>query len=319
MITSSITYAKEVLDNGGVIALPTETVYGLAGNAFSADAVAKIFKLKNRPFYNPLIVHVADLNQLNTVAQQIPPLAHKLIEKFWPGPLTLLLKKQECVPDIVTANLPTVAVRMPNHPIASDLLAKLDYPLAAPSANPFGSISPTSSEHVLRYFGDTLGCILEGGNCARGIESTIIGFDEAGNPVLFRHGAISVAQITAVVGDLKHKINSENQPASPGMLSRHYAPTTKIILSNNIKKTVAHYPNLKIGVIVFQDIDLALNRVTKVVLSQSGDFEEAARNFYAALHQLDRSELDLIIAEEMPLDDLGISLNDRLNRAIKNK
>lgn len=317
MITTSIDTAIKLLDNNDVIALPTETVYGLAGNAFSKKAIEKIYKLKKRPNNNPLIVHIGSTDQLQNVAKNIPEIAYKLAAAFWPGPLTLLLEKQENIPDSVTAGLSTVGVRIPNHQLALDLLNKLDYPLAAPSANPFNAISPTSSKHVAHYFGNQLKCILEGGHCVNGIESTIIGFDATQQPVLYRHGAISIQEIEALIGKIKNETYTTGQPIAPGMLSKHYAPKTKIIKSNNLSESIQAYKTFKIGLIVFNELHVIKQVEAVEVLSKTGDFKEATRNFYAALHRLDEIGLDIIIAEEMPMYDLGLTLNDRLNRAIK--
>lgn len=317
MITKSIDTAIKLLDNNDVIALPTETVYGLAGNAFSKKAIEKIYKLKKRPNNNPLIVHIGSTDQLQNVAKNIPEKANKLAAAFWPGPLTLLLEKQENIQDSVTAGLSTVGVRIPNHQLALDLLNKLDYPLAAPSANPFNAISPTSSKHVAHYFGNQLKCILEGGHCVYGIESTIIGFDATEQPVLYRHGAISIQEIEALVGKVKNETYTTGEPIAPGMLSKHYAPKTKIIKSNNLSESIQAFRSFKIGLIVFNELHVNEEIEAVEVLSKTGDFKEATRNFYAALHRLDEIGLDIIIAEEMPMYDLGLTLNDRLNRAIK--
>ena len=194
MITSDINLAIESLKKGNVIAIPTETVYGLAGNAFEESCVNKIFKIKNRPSYNPLIVHIPNPKHINKIAQNIPKIAQKLSKHFWPGPLTLVLEKQKHISDIVTAGKPTVAVRVPNHKLTLDLLSKLPFPLVAPSANPFGFTSSTSADHVIEYFADKIELILDGGVSLKGIESTIIGF-ENDNAVLYRYGSIPVEEI----------------------------------------------------------------------------------------------------------------------------
>jgi L-threonylcarbamoyladenylate synthase len=313
----SIKYAKELLDNDQIVAIPTETVYGLAGNVYSEKAIKRIFRLKKRPFYNPLIVHIPNQDLLDSVAKNIPEKAYKLAHEFWPGPLTLLLDKQNTIPDIVTAGLPTVAVRVPNHPLTLSLLEDLDYPLAAPSANPFKAISPTSAKHVEHYFGGKLKCIIDGGSCENGVESTIIGFNSNQQPVLYRHGSISIEQIEGIVGKVLINTSSNSNPTAPGMLSKHYAPSTKIIVSNNISETIQALKDIKIGLIMFKDSDFNHRVNSCEILSLSGDFKEATKNFYKALHRLDELDLDIIIAEEMPMYDLGLTLNDRLNRAIK--
>ena len=316
MITTDINKAIEVLLNDDIIAMPTETVYGLAGNAYSENAIKKIFDLKKRPFYNPLIVHIKCASYLNKIAIDIPYMAFKLAEKFWPGPLTLVLKKQPHILNLVTGGNETVGIRVPNHPVALALLNNLDFPLAAPSANPFGAISPTNASHVLNYFGETLDVILDGGECVKGLESTIIGF-ENNLPVLYRHGSISVEEIEKIVGTLLININDDSKPSSPGMLSRHYAPKTAIYLTNNVISLMKSFDGKKIGLLLFKNKVLNNKNVEQEVLSESGDLNESAKNLYASLHRLDHKNLDVIIAERLPDIGLGKTINDRLQRAIK--
>lgn len=316
MTTINIDEACEVLKNEELIGLPTETVYGLAGNAYSEIALKKIFTLKNRPFYNPLILHIKSVNYLNKVAKNIPETAIKLAKEFWPGPLTLVLEKQNHISDLVTASKDTVAVRVPNHPVALELLNKLDFPIAAPSANPFGSISPTNASHVNDYFGNDLKIILDGGMCSEGIESTIIGF-ENNEPVLYRNGSISVDEIIKITGKITFLNNNDSNPKAPGMLSRHYAPNIDTYLTSDINSLIHLFPNKKIGLLRFKNEFNEMNNYKVEVLSKEGNLKEAARNLYAALHRLDRSNLDLIIAERLPDLGLGKSINDRLERAIK--
>ncbi|MBU3715280.1 MAG: threonylcarbamoyl-AMP synthase, partial [Ferruginibacter sp.] len=199
MITTNIELATEYLRKGEVIGFPTETVYGLAGNIFNTRAIGKIFSIKKRPSYNPLIVHIGNIDFLNEIVQEVPEKAKLLSEKFWPGPITLLLKKKDIVPKTVTAGKDTVAVRIPNHALALELLNQLDFPLAAPSANPFKSISPTRAIHVENYFKEKVPLILDGGACKKGIESTIVGF-EKGDAVLYRLGSVSAEAIEQTIG-----------------------------------------------------------------------------------------------------------------------
>jgi L-threonylcarbamoyladenylate synthase len=316
MITNNIDKAIEVLNLDKVIGLPTETVYGLAGNAFSEVAVQKIFQLKKRPLFNPLIVHIKSIEQLNEVATNIPVAAIQLADAFWPGPLTLVLEKQSKVPALVTGNKETVAVRIPHHPVALELLHKLSFPLAAPSANPFGSISPTTAEHVFSYFKESLEVILDGGDCERGIESTIIGF-ENNQPVLYRHGSIALEEIEEVIGEVYVYDSNSKKIMAPGMLKKHYAPKTTTILTDNIENSIQHYANRKVGLLLFRTpLSNQENRVVEV-LSETGNLKEAARNLYAALHRLDDLKLDIIIAEKLPQEGLGKSINDRLQRAVE--
>jgi L-threonylcarbamoyladenylate synthase len=316
MIIHDIHKAKEILDNNGVIGFPTETVYGLAGNGFSEEAIKTIFATKKRPFNNPLILHLKGKEEVESVARDIPDQARLLLEHFSPGPLTLLLNKKQVVPDIVTAGKPTVAIRIPEHPIALELLQLLDYPLAAPSANPFGCISPTTAQHVDDYFGEQLPAVLEGGPCRKGLESTIVGFKD-GATIVYRLGTISIEEIRAIVGDVKLLNKDDVAPQAPGMLSRHYSPRTKLITSRDLHKTIFSQLPQKIGVVTM-DADFNHQGINKLeILSQANDLEEAASNLYAALHRLDKEDLDLIIAEEFPEQGIGAALNDRLMRASK--
>jgi L-threonylcarbamoyladenylate synthase len=315
-ISKDIVKAKEILENENLVAIPTETVYGLAGNIFSEKAINKIFKTKNRPFNNPLIVHIHSKELLENIAQEIPEKAKKLAEAFWPGSLTLVLKKKETIPYSITAGKETVAVRVPNHPLTLELLKQLDFPLAAPSANPFGSISPTSSQHVADYFKDILELVLDGGNCENGIESTIIGFENE-KAILYRLGSISVEGIESIIGPIQIVNKNDSSPNAPGMLSRHYAPKTKTIVSENIEDEIKNYPTSKIGVLLFQDLEINDVNIEKEILSINGSLKEATSNLYAAMHRLDKKGLDLIIAEKFPEIDLGKSINDRLERATK--
>jgi L-threonylcarbamoyladenylate synthase len=317
-ISKDLDLAKNLLENDEVVAIPTETVYGLAGNIFSEKAIKKIFETKKRPFFNPLIVHVYSLTCLEAICSEIPLKAKLLANNFWPGPLTLVLKKQNSISDLVTGGKDTVAVRIPNHFLTLELLSKLDFPLAAPSANPFGSISPTSAEHVANYFSNTLPLVLDGGNCENGIESTIIGFENE-HPILYRLGAISREEIESVIGPILLKNNNQNAPEAPGMLTRHYAPLTKTILVNDVKKEIEKYPTKKIGLLLFNNVTIDKEDVVIEILSKKGSLKEATANLYAAMHRLDTQNLDLIIAQKFPEIDLGNSINDRLERATKNK
>lgn len=317
MITTDLTAVIKQLQANQLVAIPTETVYGLAGNAFQEAAIRRIFELKKRPLYNPLIVHIKSGKELHTVAKDIPEKAYLLAETFWPGPLTMVLNKQAQVPELISAGKNTVAVRVPKHPLTLELLNSLDFPLAAPSANPFGSISPTSAQHVLSYFEHQLDFILDGGSCDKGIESTIVGF-ENNEVVLYRHGSISLDEIEAVVGKVQPKTSNDHTPEAPGMLTRHYAPATKTYLSKDVARLMQDFPNRKIGLLLFQQKLENAKVHYQEVLSESGNLEEAMKNLYAALHRLDQLDLDLIIAEKLPAKGLGISLNDRLERATKN-
>lgn len=316
MITSDLNQVKTALINGDIIALPTETVYGLAANIYLDSALEKVFKLKKRPSYNPLIVHISNSGILEQIAKNIPAKARELANVFWPGPLTLVLEKQDQIPNRITAGKPTVAVRVPNHPIALQLLKSLNFPLAAPSANPFGSLSPTSAKHVALYFKEEINFILDGGPCFCGLESTIIGF-ENDKPILYRHGAISIEEIEKIIGPIKIKNQNSKNPSAPGMLTRHYAPKTQIQINDDISLALAQNPDKKIGVLSFRKNKKIKTEIHQEVLSISGDLNEASKNLYAALHRLDQMNLDLIISSFFPEKGLGKTINDRLKRAIK--
>lgn len=318
ILSKDISKAVEILNNEDIIAIPTETVYGLAGNIFSEKAIRKIFALKQRPLFNPLIVHTHAISELDKIVSCFPEKAKLLADAFWPGPLTLILKKKASIPDLVTAGKDTVGVRIPNHPVSLSLLKKLSFPLAAPSANPFGCISPTSPAHVENYFRDTLSMVLDGGDCKNGIESTIIGF-ENNEPVLYRLGSIAIEDITNVVGAIEIKNKKEKAPDAPGMLSRHYAPNTSTFLVEDIMKFIADKEDKKIGVLLFNKT-IEAPRIEHIeTLSPTGDLKEAASKLYAALHRLDKLALDMIVAEKFPDIGLGKSINDRLERATKKK
>lgn len=315
-IITQIKEAAELLNNEAVVAVPTETVYGLAGNIYSAKAVEQMFTIKQKPFYNPLIAHIPSINSLDKIAAEIPEKAFQLAKAFWPGPLTLVLKKQPSVPDLVTGGKDTVAIRIPNHPLAISLLAGLDFPLAAPSANPFGAISPTTAAHVASYFEGNDLRVLDGGPCEKGIESTIIGF-KGEQPIVYRLGAITIEQVVAIVGYIEvNSLHSGSAPEAPGMLLSHYAPKVPALLTDDIEKTVSLHSGKKIGILAFSKVSLANEqRYDSEILSVKADLEEASFKFYAALHRLDKQEFDLIIMEKFPDKGLGKTINDRMQRA----
>jgi L-threonylcarbamoyladenylate synthase len=315
MPSNAIETAVAALQNNEIVAMPTETVYGLAGNAYSEVAVQKIFALKNRPHYNPLIVHIKSAHYLQQVAKNIPVVAIQLADAFWPGPLTLVLEKQDHIPDLVTGGKNTVGVRVPGHPIALELLEALDFPLAAPSANPFGSISPTTAKHVADYFTGRLDIILDGGSCDKGIESTIVGF-ENGEPILYRQGSTKTEDIEKITGILKMRVHANNESVvAPGMLSKHYAPSTTTILTDDITSDIQKYSGKRIGILQLSPATLPSFVIAVETLSQTGNLEEAAKNLYAAMHRLDHQNLDLIIAQKMPAVGMGLAINDKLERA----
>ena len=315
-ISSDISKAIELLNKEDVVAIPTETVYGLAGNIYSEKAIRKIFQVKQRPLFNPLIVHIPSIDHLEKIVREFPVKAQKLAEAFWPGSLTLILPKRLNIPEIVTGGKDTVGVRIPNHPVTLSLLKQLSFPLAAPSANPYNRISPTSSDHVKAYFENTLSMVLEGGECKNGIESTIIGF-ENNEAILYRLGGISVEDIEKIIGKIQIRNKSDTTPNAPGMLAKHYAPKTKMFLLDDLDKFIENNKSKKIGILKFKE-NLNTASVEHIeILSKSGDLKEAASKLYSTLHKLDSLNLDLIVAERFPDVGLGKSINDRLERATK--
>jgi len=306
---SDIQKAAGIIQEGGLVAFPTETVYGLGADALNPYAVAAIFEAKNRPTFDPLIVHVADIRQAEILVHRFPEKALKLIEKFWPGPLTIVLPKSSLVPDIVTSSLPNVAIRVPNHPMALELIRKSGRPIAAPSANPFGQVSPTTAEHVRKSLGNKVNMVLDGGPCQVGVESTIISFVEK-EPVLLRPGGLSLEEIEFIIGKVLVFKGSSDKPMAPGQLLQHYSPRTplRLIPTGEIPATQG-----KSGWLGLQNPPSGFAVVE--VLSQKGDLKEAAANFFAAMRRLDEKNLDLILAQPVPDQGLGRAINDRLYRA----
>ncbi len=315
-IITNIQEAIASLEAEDVIGFPTETVYGLAGNIYSNKAIEKIFAIKQRPKFNPLIVHIGKKETVDDIAMEIPDIAYSLMDKFWPNPLTLLLKKKPGIPNIITAGSDMVAVRMPQHTMALELLNAIPFPLAAPSANPFMRISPTTAKQVATYFPDQLKYVLDGGNCIKGVESTIIGFPE-GIPTLYRYGAIAAEKIETITGKLFLKNKDEKSPATPGMLLKHYSPEKPIILVDNIEKLLLEIHETPIAILSLSSTFTASNIVYQEALSIDGDITEAAHYFYSTLQRMDQSKARLIIAERMPDIGLGKTINDRLERAAK--
>lgn len=306
-----INRAKQLLDRGELVAIPTETVYGLAANALDATAAARIFAAKNRPSFDPLIVHVATAMRVHELVTDFPDQAQALAASFWPGPLTLVLPKKNHIPDLVTAGLPTVGVRCPSHELTLELLHLLDYPLAAPSANPFGYVSPTRPEHVQEQLGSQVAYILDGGPCRVGVESTIVGF--ADGPVIYRLGGVAVEEIENVVGRVRVMTHSSSNPVAPGQLASHYAPARQIVLGN-IAELLTQHPNEKVALLRYHK-RLPDTPVPQIVLSPSGSLEEAAQNLFAALRQFDKMDVTLVLAELVPDTGIGRAINDRLRRA----
>ena len=314
MITKDIDKALLALKQDKLVAIPTETVYGLAGNAFNENAIASIFALKQRPTSNPLIVHIKSIKDLEKVAENIPYKAYILAEHFWPGPLTLLLPKRPVISSLITAGKSTVAIRVPDHPMTIELLHKLDFPLVSPSANPYGSISPTTPNHVARYFDSDLEVILDGGTCRLGIESTIIGFDKE-EVIIYRLGTLPKEEIEKLIGIVHVKNSNMLEPKTPGMDKRHYAPNKQSYLTDNVSNFITANNLKNVGVISYSSKIQSSDISQQIILSPKSDLEEASRNLYNAMHELDLSSLDCIVFETMPKEGLGLTMNDKLQRA----
>lgn len=311
-ILIQIKAAAKIIRAGGVVAFPTETVYGLGADAFNPDAVEKIFELKQRPSFDPLIVHICSIEQLNLVCEDIDERLFLLAEKFWPGPLTIVVNKNKKVPDIVTSGLKTVGIRFPSHPIANELIKQANTPIAAPSANKFGRVSPTSAEHVRKYF-PKLDYIIDGGKSSVGIESTIIKLNPEGFEIL-RHGVITKEEIEKVIPYFAaDKVNSNI--VAPGMLKSHYSPAKQFyILSDKILKKINPKESGLISFTGKYDSDFKL----VVKLTKNNNLREAAVNLFSAIHILEESDVDIIVAEPVPEEGIGIAIMDRLRKATYN-
>lgn len=314
-IGKDIFKAKSILERGDLVGIPTETVYGLAGNALNPDAVAKIFAVKNRPDFDPLILHTHALEKVYDFTLEIPDPLLKLAQRYWPGPLTLLLPKKKLVPDLVTSGLDQVAVRVPNHPLTRELLSVLEFPLAAPSANPFGYISPTKASHVNDQLGNKISYILDGGSCHVGLESTIVGM-EGDKVMVYRLGGLDVGAIEKVVGKVQVMAHSSSNPKSPGMLKSHYAPQKPFVLGD-LEELVKDYlkKGIPFAVLSFYREFPGLPQSFQIQLSLQKDMSEAAKKLFAAMRTLDSLDVSVILAELLPEEGLGRAINDRLRRA----
>lgn len=313
-IGQNIDIAATLLRKGEAVAVPTETVYGLAANALNIKAVAKVFQIKQRPTFDPLIIHLPSFDKVSEYVEEIPAIFKTLASKFTPGPLTFLMKKKTNIPDLVTSGSPYVAVRIPAHPVIKALLEKLDFPLAAPSANPFGYISPTTAQHVADQLGNKIYYILDGGPCDVGLESTIIGMNDDGEIEVLRKGGLPIEKIIDVVGEVTIRDTSVSNPDAPGMLTSHYAPKVPLVLGN-IQALVSQCDQQRTGIISFNQFVPSIPHKHQVVLSPNSNFADAAFHLFAGMRYLDSCDIDIIFAELVPERDLGIAINDRLKRA----
>lgn len=314
---TDIALAAAHLRKGELVAIPTETVYGLAANALDPAAVVKIYEAKNRPQFNPLILHVANTEQLKKLGLRLPDKALELAARFSPGPLTYVIPTSDQVPGIITAGTDAVAVRIPNHPMTLELLQQLEFPLAAPSANPSGFVSATTALHVAEQLGSKVSYILDGGECKVGVESTILSFLEE-RPRLLRYGGISLEAIEAVIG--KVELPPEgfvDNPVAPGMLARHYATRHRLLWGDMdalLQATAGRVPH-RTATITFRSEVPGIPATHQFILSPQGSLSEAASRLFSAMRLADSMDIDLILAERFPEEGLGRAINDRLKRA----
>jgi L-threonylcarbamoyladenylate synthase len=315
LIGTDLDIAAQLLRAGQTVAIPTETVYGLAANALDPNAVLKIFKAKERPHFNPLIIHLPDWEAMWKYVAEVPADAELLAQKFAPGPLTFLMEKKSIIPDLVTAGSPKVAVRIPAHPLTRELLRRIGFPVAAPSANPFGYVSPTTAQHVLEGLDGKIPYILDGGPCQIGLESTIVDFDNQ-QVIVRRKGGVAVEAIEAVL-DKKVLVQTgvEEHPVAPGLLKSHYATTTPLYVDWSVGLP-AHVTPAKTAVIAFGNNMDEVPAQHRFQLSASADFDEAAKNLFSIMRQADACGAELILTRFLPETGLGMAINDRLRRAV---
>lgn len=309
----NIRKAAEIIRQGGLVSFPTETVYGLGADALNPIAVSRIFEVKDRPYFDPMIVHIADISAVHDLVTHFGEMAQKLTERFWPGPLTIVLEKSSRVPDIVTAGLDTVALRMPSNSVALDLIAIAGTPVAAPSANPFGYLSPTSAAHVAKQLGDRIDVILDGGTCPVGVESTILKIDDT--PRLLRPGGLPVEDIEEVIGRVEEG-HSPEKIDSPGQLPTHYAPRVPVRIVEDI---YFEPEESSAALIAYKTPARELTFKHIEVLSPDGNLRDAAANLFSCLHRLDSADVDIIYVEAVPETGLGRAIMDRLRKAVAGK
>ena len=316
--TGTIRQVAHILRGGGVVAFPTETVYGLGADAFNPEAVARVFRAKGRPPDNPLIVHIAEIGQLRDLAAVVPPEAERLAEKFWPGPLTIVLRRRPSVPDIVTAGLETVAVRIPRHNVPISLIRELGRGIVGPSANTSGRPSPTTAAHVLSDLGGRIDMILDAGPSAIGLESTVLDLTTS-VPTLLRFGGLARDQIEEVIGPVRTTKDAGVLKHSPGTLHRHYAPHAKVVLAEHgnheqFRKLCDAQKGLNVGCIV-HSVRPPEGIPKDRLITLGPGIEAVARSLFASLRELDSLGVDIIIVETVPETGMGIAVMDRLRRA----
>ena len=324
-----ITQAASVIRQGRLVAFPTETVYGLGANALNTSAVERVFTVKGRPAQDPLIVHLASADLLPLVVRSVPPIVAKLAGSFWPGPLTLILPKMRAVPSSVTAGLETVAVRAPNHPVASALLQEVSVPVAAPSANRFGHTSPTTAKHVLDDLCSRVDLILDGGPTTVGVESTVLDVTRT-PPMILRPGGLPREALEKLIGPVAVRSKTQSTPgpqSSPGLLAKHYAPSAQLILclgppAAALEKIIElahlnHTEGRRVGMLLAEEDSPYFNDLPVQIFSlgSADDLAQIARNLFAGLRALDEQRVDVILGRDFGERGLGLAIRDRLQRA----
>ncbi len=319
---ADIEKAAELIKNGELVGMPTETVYGLAADALNPCAVAKIFAAKGRPSDNPLIVHIADISMITALAFDIPDTAYKLAEKFWPGPLTMILKKRDCIPDITSGGLDTVGIRMPSHRAARMLIEKSGLPVAAPSGNISGYPSPTKAEHMMRDMNGKIAAVIDGGECSVGVESTVIAFEENGIVRILRPGEITREDLLEVADNviidpaILHEVSAEQPVRSPGMKYKHYSPLAKITLIEGKYKNFCDYVDKHKGKGVYALVfDGEESGVTVPALSYGYNDREQAHQIFSRLRELDLLNAENVYVRAPKTDGVGLAVYNRLIRA----
>ncbi len=308
----AIAEAASVLRRGGLVAFPTETVYGLGANALDPRAVARVFEVKARPSFDPLIGHLAEAAAVPRVADGADPRIARLAERFWPGPLTLVLPRRPSLPELVTAGLETVGVRVPAHPVAQALLRAAETPVAAPSANPFGYVSPTTAAHVCERLGDAVDVVLDGGPCRVGVESTILSLASE-PPVILRPGGVPREELQTALGLTLPVALATERPLAPGQLPRHYATRTRLVVLSG--PAASPPPGAGRAALLAFSAHSCAGFTAVEVLTPDGSLATAASNLFAALRRLDARGCDVILAEPCPETGLGSAIMDRLRRA----
>ena len=329
----AIDRAGKIIKEGGLVAFPTETVYGLGGDALNPSASAKIYAAKGRPSDNPLIVHIADISALEKITKEIPEAAYKLAEKYWPGPLTMIFNKSDAVPYETTGGLDTVAVRMPSNKTALAFIKAADGYIAAPSANISGRPSPTKGSHVLEDMNGRIEMILDGGECDIGLESTIVDLTE-GMPMILRPGYISIEMVREVLGKTEYDpaiisdVSSNRAPKAPGMKYKHYAPKGDLTIVSGDKEKVVEYiknriseekTGVKIGILASSETIRWYNADKVIDIGSLSDEDEVARHLYGALRDFDEAGIDIIYSEEFDIGRIGQAIMNRLIKAAGHK